>query len=342
MKLGIPILLVLGLFVVVAMMFTSGWERPPIKSEQVGYRGVGTVSLINPRTDAARRVSQQAPDEPYPLELTEGESAGEFYENVQVLGDLGIDQFNRLMAAITEWVSPEQGCAYCHADGEEMSSDSLYTKVVSRRMLQLTLHINTNWKDHVGDTGVTCYTCHRGNPVPANIWFEDASAMASMGMLQAPSLQNKPNPETASSSLPVDYLGDISSETAQIRVIGQTPLPIRGETGRSIQATERTYGLMMHMSQSLGVNCTYCHNSRVFSDWSESSPQRVTAWHGLAMARDINLNYLIPLQPVYPANRLGALGDAPKANCATCHYGVNKPLYGAQMLSQFPSLAGPQ
>ncbi len=31
---------------------------------------------------------------------------------------------------------------------------------------------------------------------------------------------------------------------------------------------------MMHMSQGLGVNCNFCHNSRNFSDWSQSMPQR--------------------------------------------------------------------
>ena len=33
----------------------------------------------------------------------------------------------------------------------------------------------------------------------------------------------------------------------------------------SLKQTEHTYGLMMHMSDSLGVNCTYCHNTRSFA-----------------------------------------------------------------------------
>ena len=74
------------------------------------------------------------------------------------------------MAAMTEWVAPEEGCNYCHV-AENLASDDIYTKVVSRRMLQMTQHINANWNDHVGETGVTCYTCHRGNNVPAEIWF---------------------------------------------------------------------------------------------------------------------------------------------------------------------------
>ena len=112
---------------------------------------------------------------PAPIDPVEpsGTKSSEVYANVQVLGDVDADEFTRLMSAITEWVSPEQGCAYCHAEGEELSSDSLYTKVVARRMLQMTKHINAEWQPHVGATGVTCYTCHRGKNVPANIWFKD-------------------------------------------------------------------------------------------------------------------------------------------------------------------------
>jgi len=43
--------------------------------------------------------------------------------------------------------------------------------VVARRMIQMTQRINVDWKPHVADTGVTCYTCHRGNNIPANVWF---------------------------------------------------------------------------------------------------------------------------------------------------------------------------
>jgi photosynthetic reaction center cytochrome c subunit len=97
---------------------------------------------------------------------------------------------------------------------------------------------------------------------------------------------------------------------------------------------------MISQSRSLGVNCTYCHNSRQFSSWREAPPQRVTAYHGILMLRDVNQNYLAPLQPVYPAVRLGAMGDAPKAQCVTCHNGAYKPLYGAQMTKDFPALWG--
>ncbi|HSM22486.1 MAG TPA: photosynthetic reaction center cytochrome PufC, partial [Rubrivivax sp.] len=102
--------------------------------------------------------------------------------------------------------------------------------------------------------------------------------------------------------------------------------------------TEQTYGLMMHMSAGLGVNCTYCHNTRNFKEWEGAPPQRTTAWHGIRMARDLNNEYIVPLTASFPASRLGPTGDVAKVNCATCHQGVYKPLYGAPMAKDYPAL----
>jgi photosynthetic reaction center cytochrome c subunit len=108
-----------------------------------------------------------------------------------VLGDVDANEFIRLMGAITEWVSPEQGCAYCHSEEEAFSDDSLYTKRVSRRMLEMTRAINAQWSDHVGATGVNCYTCHRGNPVPAEIWFTEPENPQTTRMVGNPAGQNR-------------------------------------------------------------------------------------------------------------------------------------------------------
>ena len=101
-----------------------------------------------------------------------------------------------------------------------------------------------------------------------------------------------------------------------------------------------TYGLMMHVSQSMGVNCTYCHNTRSFAQWDASTPKRTTAWYGIRMVQGLNNNYLEPLTATFPANRLGPHGDVGKVNCATCHQGVYKPLFGVSMLKDYPELAG--
>ncbi len=97
---------------------------------------------------------------------------------------------------------------------------------------------------------------------------------------------------------------------------------------------------MMYISNSLGVNCTYCHVTRAFGRWEQSTPQRVTAWYGIRMARDLNGVYLNSLHSVFPAHRLGPEGDVPKVGCETCHKGAYKPLYGVSMLGDYPELAG--
>ena len=137
----------------------------------------------------------------------------------------------------------------------------------------------------------------------------------------------------AFTSLPYDPFRDLLTKTESIRVAAQTALP---EGHKSpIQQAEKTYGLMMHFSQSMGVNCTFCHNSRNFSDWTQSPPTRVKAWHGIEMVSSINEKYIQSLASVFPDNRKGPTGDVLKSNCATCHQGANKPLYGAQMLKDY-------
>ncbi|MES1163662.1 MAG: photosynthetic reaction center cytochrome PufC, partial [Rhizobacter sp.] len=179
---------------------------------------------------------------------------------------------------------------------------------------------------------------HRGKAVPENIWFKDpgpAHASAMAGNLAG---QNAPSGKVAMAALPNDPFSQFLVEPAAIRVQSTAALPGKAES--STQATESTYGLMMHASQALGVNCTFCHNSRSFQQWDGSTPQRVTAWHGIRMARDLNNTYLTPLAATLPPERHGPSGDGPKLNCATCHQGAYKPLYGAPMAKDFRELSG--
>jgi photosynthetic reaction center cytochrome c subunit len=331
--------------VLLAIPMMLQWERPPMDSEQLGYRGLGMEQISNPRRAEMLAALNKAPvpDDPADNDGVLVKDNTENYKNVQVLGDLDTAQFNRLMNSITTWVAPQEGdnagCAYCH-NVENMASDEIYTKVVARRMLQMTKAINTQYKDHVQATGVTCYTCHRGQPVPANVWATNPGPKQAGGMAASRDGQNLGGqPVPAYASLPYDPFTTLLKPGANIRVVAATALP--GGTGRSIQDTEKTYALMMHLSTALGVNCTFCHNSRQFSSWEESRPQRVTAWHGIKMVGEVNQTYMESLTDVFPANRKGPLGDVLKTNCATCHQGVNKPLYGFSMAKEYPELSVP-
>jgi photosynthetic reaction center cytochrome c subunit len=349
MKLWVPVTGAIAVLLTGWMLGTAGWSLPPVVKDQTGYRGTGMVVIHDKNRQEKLVALNTAPPPPYQSQPN-GPLAKELYPNLQVLGDLHEDQFNGLMASMAEWVAAQgvpddqAGCAYCH-NTENMADYSKYTLKVARRMIQMTRSINSDWKTHVAQTGVTCYTCHRGRPVPANIWFKEngpgpVDGAGESGWMGYRNGQNVVTKTSNSTSLPYDYMSEFLLGDRNIRVHSATALPTGNKA--TIMDTEHTYGLMIHMSNALGVNCTFCHNSRAFNAWDQSPPQRVPAWYGIRMARAVNHDYLESLQGVFPPNRLGRTGDVPKVNCATCHQGVNKPLNGVSMLKDYVAeLGGP-
>jgi photosynthetic reaction center cytochrome c subunit len=339
--LRLPLRLVLAAALV---LLSIGCERPSMEVEQKGYRGLAIEQVTNPRTAELLILENQAPDPLPPVEAG-GPGATAVFKNVQVLQDQDAASFVRLMTAVTEWVSPDQGCSYCHVGGssnpetdpyanDQFANDGVYTKTVARRMIQMTKYINSKWKDHVGATGVTCYTCHRGQNVPSQIWVHQPEPELRFAGYTAG--QNSPRVSVGLTSLPNDPFAAYLEGSEDIRVQSGTALPT-GST-RTIKDTEETYAMMVHISESLGVNCTHCHNSRAFSQWEQSSPARSKAWYGIRMVRDLNQEYLAPLADILPVNRKGPEGDAFKVNCETCHRGLPIPLLGNQLVTHYPSL----
>jgi photosynthetic reaction center cytochrome c subunit len=287
----------------------------PKKIAQHGFRGVAMETNYDPQDVAATAAYNLAPKA---LPAAPPGPPGN-YQNVQVLTNISAAEFGRTMTAMSAWVAGGAGnCAYCH-NTANFAADSnkgqpIYTKLVARMMLRMTRRVNADYTQHVGGTGVTCYTCHRGQPLPNGLWFY-----------------------TDQNQILRHYL-----DRDDIRVQSHTiePQPGAAANRTAIRQTYNTYALMVTQSKALGVNCTYCHNSRAWTNWEESTPKRVVALYGAAMLRDINMNYLNPLQPVYPRSRLGEHGDAPKAQCVTCHNGVYKPMYGAKTVKDYPALWG--
>jgi len=326
---------VLAFLLTVAMLFTAGWVHPPILSTQAGYRGLAMDQLTTPAAARLIKVANTLPDpiDPAPPGT---DKAVDLYQNVKVLNDLTVDQFNRVMLGMTAWVAPaDQSCNYCH--GDNMVSDDKYAKRVARRMLQMVRDINKNWSSHVAQTGVVCYTCHRGAPVPKFTWVREKPAGAG-GFATSNQGLGHPSAINGSTAMQTNPFTDTLLGTYPIRVQTDKALPVG--YGASFQETERTYSLMIAISKSLGVNCTFCHNSRQFREWDGAPPQRVTAWYGLQMVRHLNVDYLEPLKAELPTLRLGPLGDSPKVYCATCHQGVNKPLQGVSIAKDWPELGG--
>ncbi len=211
-------------------------------------------------------------------------------------------------------------------------------------MIAMTQNINENWDGHVNankEVGVTCYTCHRGQTVPSDIWFKITPVNEAAQGWSAN--QNRATTLSSSLRLPSDALEKYLLEN---EVIGVHDLESRvaGIPGQDdypgIQNAERTYAFMNYISNSLGVNCVFCHNSRAFYDGSQVTPQWGTESLGIAMVQELNQDWLVPLEAQYPPERLGPVyADAPKAACKTCHKGYQQPLQGTNVIADWPELA---
>ncbi|MEP2639942.1 photosynthetic reaction center cytochrome PufC [Roseobacter sp.] len=337
----------LGGAVFAAAMVVNFGNPAQTASLQTGPRGTGMsvpeFNVVHTAPDPT--IDDYYTEEPYIPEGGE-DLARDVYQNVQVLGDLTEDNFNRVMGAMTQWVSPEQGCAYCHGDGdiETYGSDDLYTKVVARRMIEMTQNINENWGGHVNavdEVGVNCYTCHRGENVPSEVWFRISPVNEAAGGWAA--VQNRATSISQSTSLPSNALETYLTDYEPVNV-HDLDSRVEGVPNdidvASIQKTEQTFALMNYFANSLGVNCVFCHNSRAFYDPEQLTPQWSTALLGRQMVIELNLDYLIPLETEYPADRLGPIyADAPKAACKTCHKGYQRPLQGINVIADWPELA---
>ena len=325
------------------LIAVPNWERPPI-SQEVGYRGVNMVQFTRPW----EKQPLDALPTPIPVDATFQVPAGG-YKNVQVLKGVSPKAFMRLQYALTQWVAPKQGCGFCHA-GNDFASDANPRKLVARQMLEMVRYINSDWKSHVGTVGVTCYTCHRGQPMPPKAWFID-TPLPQTGIIGAPS-EFKETAHTVRDFFPNAGWEEYYLQNNPIHVSSRTVTPT-GDTA-SNDETKRIYEMMMQMSDGMGVNCTYCHNSVAFEDWNGSPPARWTALYGFRMTQVINQHYVYGLRNVMPQARLGpdpinSPTHPPReltpqdgnglVNCTTCHIGGPKPLNGADLLSSYPELA---
>lgn len=218
-----------------------------------------------------------------------------------------------------------------------------YQTVVAKRMVEMTQNLNENWDGHVnanGEVGVTCYTCHRGQPVPSEVWFNITPVTLATAGWSAN--QNRATSNSQATSLPSDALEEylLNYEVIGVHDLESRVPGVPGEDVASIQNAERTYAFMNYFANSLGVNCVFCHNSRAFYDGEQVTPQWGTASLGIGMVQELNEEYLLPLIDVLPEHRLGAVqGDVPKAACKTCHKGYQQPLQGTNVIANWPQLS---
>ena len=331
-----PLPYVAGVIIVLAalfVLFVPEWVRPPILSKDYGPSALEMVTFTDPR-----RVWPYS-DVPEPLPPAEagGPKATEVYKNVKVLTNLSQHEFDRLMVAMTQWVAPKQGCAYCHDLKQGYAYDGLWTDKVTRQQISMTIDMNTKWGNHLAPSGVTCYTCHRGENVPPRVWYEQPEPHHA-GLLGTPRAWQTDAP-TIRQFFPTESFEDWYLNAEDGRIQSRAALPHQEGSGVAPeQKAENLYILMMQMSDALGVNCNYCHNSRALSDWSESTPNRVAGWWAMDQTLHANRDYITPLQALLPRDHLGQLGDVGKVECGTCHIGHERPLGGYPLLAHYPEL----
>ena len=85
-------------------------------------------------------------------------------KNLQVFKDLPATQLDPTMAFISGALGVR--CSYCHV-ANQFDKDDKPTKLAARRMIQMVFDINKG--SFNGESAVSCYTCHRGKPVPVSV-----------------------------------------------------------------------------------------------------------------------------------------------------------------------------
>jgi photosynthetic reaction center cytochrome c subunit len=342
------LLLSVGAVVVLAAIVIVPEWHLPVPGHELGWRASSMIQFDPAPAEAALL---KRPPPPIPSWSHDPRPATVAYKNIKVLTNVDADQLMGTMAAMTQWVSPKQGCNFCHA-GADFASDAKPAKAVALLMLRMTRHINADWRDHVGAAGVTCFSCHQGQPIPSDVWFA------------APPVHEHPM---------IDWQEDYHEDALTVRkffpdegyeeyLLQNTPGSSQSYTalpthsGSSQVVVKRLYEVMMEMSDELGVNCGYCHNSRAFFDWRQSTPARWTGYSGIQMTRDLNRNYLIKTGAILPQNQFrldkahetnlapnqaGPMPGNGLSNCGTCHHGEPKPLGGANMVDAYPGLTEP-
>jgi len=90
-------------------------------------------------------------------------TAEQVYKNIQVFKGLPASDLEPAMAFISGSLGVK--CNHCHVN--PFAKDEKPTKQAARRMIQMVLDLNKG--SFGGAKAVTCFTCHRGKPLPVSV-----------------------------------------------------------------------------------------------------------------------------------------------------------------------------
>jgi photosynthetic reaction center cytochrome c subunit len=236
-------------------------------------------------------------------------------------------------------------CSYCH-DAGDFASDANPKKRVARNMLVMWQRINLHFPDAGNDflkarylpfpegkQYVTCYTCHRGQTVPANTLTD----------WHGPDRAPEPGaPERAgrgrgtATGAAAGARGPAAEATAERPAESKALPPTRGNQTHTnmvyLPSNVNTQFVMPALRAAIGVECNFCHvggaqlerghaNERDFD-----TPKKLTARNMMGMVKEINAA-LFPGEDVDVALVVASTPPAGKhyVTCYTCHRGEHLP-----------------
>lgn len=91
----------------------------------------------------------------------EKEPAEKVFKNIEVLKGRDASRLPGMMSALTGLLGVD--CTYCHIRDQWEKEDKA-AKQITRRHFQMQAQMNDEF--FAGQNGVTCWTCHRGQPKP--------------------------------------------------------------------------------------------------------------------------------------------------------------------------------
>ena len=216
-------------------------------------------------------------------------------QNAQVLTGMTTSEIWGFMTAYVAG-GLQVDCTYCHninnfaADGAEIGDDTVAARKDNARLhLQMVADLNQNWLTQLNNiegkqpsgAQIICATCHLAEPLPV-AWPENLHA------------------------LPDDY---------RLPLDNLDVLLVTGNLDVSLDAVQYNQHTMYHISESLGVGCTHCHNSRYFPSWEQ--PAKYYALTMLQMSQHIRDTYQESMNGQEPS-------------CYLCHRNQVRPPGAAQ------------
>lgn len=257
------------------------------------------------------------------------------------------------------------GCQYCH-NLNNFASDEYPQKIAARNMLYLVNDVNAefivnlpNWKGNY----VQCATCHNNQPNNMEAVSEQFIKSVPSIPVTVDPLDANGQPITDPAAKPAELQGQVNLQDSVLYYVYNYQVwrpydPADPESGRGSLAL--TYGegrtqdqvtinqnVMNHMGWSLGVGCTYCHNSRNFVAYEVNAPGLPNPQYGynkLKAQRMLQLttwlqanwtNYGASPKETIPSLLEGGASELSYRliegqyynvpGCYTCHQGVNIP-----------------